>query len=873
MDNTSLIHGNEQKLLAQMFGSSVSPDAGAEKEGDGVGPFRLVERLGEGGFGIVWKAVQTDPVEREVALKVIKRGMDTVQVLARFDQERQTLAGMEHPGIAAMLDAGSSVDGRPYFAMELVRGEPINQWCERRRSPIHERLRLFIQVCYAVQHAHQKGIIHRDLKPSNILVTSIDALPTPKIIDFGIAKAMRRTTLQEISMLTHADQVVGTPLYMSPEQIDGGEEVDTRSDIYALGVILYELLTGSPPFQASVLNEESLDRIKERIKDEQPERPSTLMRIRGRREGNQPPVAAPFDSSLPDFSSDLDWITMCALEKDRDRRYQTAADLAADLKRFLQMEPVHARPPSFKYLAARWIARNQLLFAAACAVTLTLLGGTAVSLWQAERAKLAQQRAEAESARAHVSEQAALETSERARKTAEFVTGLLDRVIEEIERGKNPEALKSALVDSQRRISQLGPDLELRSELLARVAGIYEAIGESKSLLPLLEARVETEILRFSKRSREAVQAEIELLKMVVDHGNRAEGPARLRSLREVVEAEFGEHDLMWFEVQRQLIRVLSKLRFWKDAQEEAERCLTALEAHPVPPTRKIAIILLCVGVFKDDNNLPRARELLDLAEKSVPPGDEERYAVTITEERLAVMAASKDRKGVLEESQKATSRACTLMKVNPEKAVHQLFRLIPIALDAQLQELAIQQAAEAVSGCRRIHSISAELPEALSLQAEALSAGKRHKEAIQAAEEALAVARGAGRASAVRHALEALAGSYRDAGDYERAVRVYDEHLSLVASAHANYKDKITVLEDLVSVRLLQRDTEAAKQSALKMWEAVELSSAAIVEPSFRQYVARQVAKTLDAHRKAHPSEPEPPEAIAIRAAALNAK
>ena len=356
---SALLRENAGRILGQMLAEE--PD-GLEKEGDSIGPYRLRELLGEGGFGSVWRAEQTEIVRREVAVKVIKPGMDTVQVLSRFNQERQALAALDHPNIATMLNADVTPDGRPYFAMELVSGGPVTAWCEQHHSPLQERLRLFIQICQAVQHAHGKGILHRDIKPSNILVTEIDGRPVPKIIDFGIAKAVNATSLNDLTMLTQVDQVLGTPVYMSPEQIEGGRQLDARTDVYALGVLLYELLTGALPFDPIPFKGGDIASMKRLIAEVVPERPSTRIRRRSTRQTRDKTRGQALPATL---SSDLDWITLKALEKSRDRRYPSALDLAADIQRHIDHQRVLARPPGHLNGFIRWIKRHRAGCAAA----------------------------------------------------------------------------------------------------------------------------------------------------------------------------------------------------------------------------------------------------------------------------------------------------------------------------------------------------------------------------------------------------------------------------------------------------------------------------------------------------------------------------
>jgi formylglycine-generating enzyme required for sulfatase activity/serine/threonine protein kinase len=375
-----LLRANAGSILGEMLGGS----AGAEREGDSIGPYRLCEIIGEGGFGNVWRAEQTEVVKREVAVKVIKLGMDTAQVLGRFDQERQALASLDHPNIATMLDAGVSPNGRPYFAMELVRGGAITKWCETHEATLHERLRLLIQVCLAVHHAHEKGILHRDLKPTNILISEVDGTPVPKVIDFGIAKAMHAGTLDDLSKLTHMDQVIGTPVYMSPEQMEGGRALDPRSDVYALGVLLYELLTGVLPFETASVG--GIAAMKHLILESVPERPSTRVRQLTATHRN---LKTGFQTRLSALPADLDWITMRALEKDRLRRYQTAAEFAADVQRHLDNRPVVARPPSLTYKAGRWVRRHRrgVITAGMGAVISGIVVASAVTYYQAEQAR------------------------------------------------------------------------------------------------------------------------------------------------------------------------------------------------------------------------------------------------------------------------------------------------------------------------------------------------------------------------------------------------------------------------------------------------------------------------------------------------------
>lgn len=385
-----------------LHSSGASSTYGAQSDTQpSIGPYRLLRKLGEGGMGQVWLAQQTAPLQRQVALKLIRAGMYDDMLLARFLAERQSLAIMDHPSIAKVFDAGATSDGQPYFVMEYVAGERITSYCDGKRLGIRDRLELFVKVCEAVQHAHQKAIIHRDLKPANILVVEVDGKPMPRLIDFGLAKAALPREAGQ-TMFTDQAGFVGTRGFMSPEQADPGEQdVDTRTDVYSLGVVLYLLLTGALPFDAEDWRKKPLEEVLRQLREEDPKSPSTRVssergigEAAAERCGTEPRQLATL------LRGDLDWITLKALEKDRNRRYPSASALAADLQRYLRDEPVIARPPSAAYRAQKFVRRHKALVAATTAVFTALLAGTIVSAWQAVRATRAEQTAIEESARA-----------------------------------------------------------------------------------------------------------------------------------------------------------------------------------------------------------------------------------------------------------------------------------------------------------------------------------------------------------------------------------------------------------------------------------------------------------------------------------------
>ncbi len=447
-----------------------------EQPGDRIGRYKLLQQIGEGGCGIVYMAEQEEPVRRRVALKVIKLGMDTKSVIARFEAERQALALMDHPNIAKVLDAGATDSGRPYFVMELVRGVRLTDYCDEAKLPMPERLQLFIQVCQAIQHAHQKGIIHRDIKPSNILVTVNDGVPVPKVIDFGIAKATNQQRLTDKTLFTAFEQFIGTPAYMSPEQaVMTSLDIDTRSDIYALGVLLYELITGRTPFDAQQLLQAGLDEIRRTIREVEPPRPSTrlstmlsadLTTVAQRRHAEPAKLAT-------QIRGDLDWIVMKALEKDRTRRYESATGLAADIQRHLENEPVTARPPSTTYRLQKLIRRNRTASLATAAIAITLLFALTFSTTAFLRERKARlQTLAAERAREFAHRQAESETV-RADTVAKFVTELFNDVIPELDQRGHREAIRQLIDVADRLASRLTNAPRAEAELRFYIGNGY----------------------------------------------------------------------------------------------------------------------------------------------------------------------------------------------------------------------------------------------------------------------------------------------------------------------------------------------------------------------------------------------------------------
>ena len=468
-------------------------------EGGQIGPYRLMQRLGEGGMGLVYLAAQSEPVKRAVALKIVKAGMDTEEVIRRFEHEREALAMMDHQGIARVLDAGATESGRPFFVMELVEGRSITDYCDRHELTTRERIQLFIDVCHAVQHAHVKGIIHRDLKPSNILVRGHDGRHMPKVIDFGIAKAMEERHGCKTA-LTGVHGFVGTPAYASPEQIEmGGARVDTRSDVYSLGVILYELLVGTLPFDAKTLEHSGFDEMRRLVREKEADRPSTRIRTLGVEEAER---WARRRKGLPSelrrqLQGDLDWILLRSLEKDSSRRYATASEFAQDLQRHLDHLPVSARPPSTRYLLQKLIRRHRQAVIATGAAAAALLLGSIVAVWQAVRATAAERVAIGQRDLAYEAQLEAARQARLAHTVSDFLQNDLllqadSRTQAASGHAQDPNLTVKAALD--RAAASVGDRFATQplaeAEILHTIGSAYRGIGESPGAVTALERSV-----------------------------------------------------------------------------------------------------------------------------------------------------------------------------------------------------------------------------------------------------------------------------------------------------------------------------------------------------------------------------------------------
>ena len=555
-----------------------------EPVGQQVGPYRLLEKLGEGGMGEVWRAEQDTP-RRQVAVKVIKRGMDTKQVIARFEVERQALALMDHPYIARVYDAGETPEGRPYFAMELVRGEPITTYCDRNCLRTRERLELFSLVCEGVQHAHHKAIIHRDLKPSNVLVTVGDEdAPGPKIIDFGVAKATNQH-LTERTLFTELGQLIGTPEYMSPEQAEmTGTDIDTRTDVYSLGVLLYELLAGALPFDPKELRRGGLLEIQRRIREEEPPKPSTRVSRLG---DTSTRVAAQRNTEssalVRRLQGDLDWIVIKSLEKDRTRRYASASDLAADIARHLAHQPIDARPPSASYRSLKFVRRHRLGVAAAAAVVLALIVavvGTSAGLVRA--------RAEAERAN---------NEARTAKAVVHFLISSFRDADPQHSRSGEVTARDILAAGRERIEDEFGEEPEVRAPLLAAMGGAYGGLQDFEEAEPLLLEALRLQEERLGPDHPDLVST-LHDLADAVGYGGKGGDAVSLheRALRIQEETHGPDHPV----VADSLLR-LSLFGHFPDREERLQRAISIHEAQTPPLSVERAGALSALGDFYSD--------------------------------------------------------------------------------------------------------------------------------------------------------------------------------------------------------------------------------------------------------------------------------
>jgi eukaryotic-like serine/threonine-protein kinase len=589
-----------------------------------IGPYRLLKLLGEGGMGEVWLAEQRQPIHRTVALKLIKAGMDTKTVVARFASERQALALMDHTNIARVFEADSTAEGRPYFVMEYVPGLPITEYCDKHKLTVKERLELFMQVCDGVQHAHQKAIIHRDLKPSNVLVVEHDGKPVPKIIDFGLAKAMGQR-LTDQTMFTEIGAMIGTPEYMSPEQADQNElNIDTRTDVYSLGVILYQLLVGVLPLDAKQLRAAGLEAVLRTIREQEPAKPS----VRVRTMGPASQLSAENRRETPQhfalhLQGELDWIAMKALEKDRNRRYGSPSDLSADIQRHLQNEPVVAHPPSPGYLAAKYFRRHTFGVLTAAAAALLLIAFAVAMGIQARRIAKARDRANRQ--------------AEAAQRVADFMTGMFKVSDPSVARGNSITAREILDKASSQIDSGLAKDPETQAQLMAVMGEVYESLGLYSQAQPLVEKSLDIRRRVYGPANRETLQSANEAAWILQDEGRYAEAEKLERDTLETARQALGPDDPVTLTSMRELGAALLREGRYKEAEslqrEELDierRVLGPQDPGTLKTLNNLAGTLREEGRFAEEEKAER--ELLEIRTRALGP---EAPATLLTMENL----------------------------------------------------------------------------------------------------------------------------------------------------------------------------------------------------------------------------------------------
>jgi len=560
-----------------------------EKPGDRIGRYKLLQQIGEGGCGVVFMAEQEEPVRRRAALKIIKPGMDTKSVIARFEAERQALALMDHPSIAKVFDAGATESGRPYFVMELVRGVKITEYCDQNSLTTVERLKLFVQVCQAVQHAHQKGIIHRDIKPSNILVSSsLEGAPLPVVIDFGIAKATSNQQLTDKTLFTAFEMLIGTPAYMSPEQAEFTRvDVDTRTDIYSLGVLLYELLTGLTPFDTGELLKAGLDEIRRVIREQEPVRPST--KLSGMTGADLTTVAQHRKSEPPRLiraiTGDLDWIVMKALEKDRTRRYETANGLALDIQRFLANEVISARPPSRLYRLQKIVLRNKLLFIAIGVIGALLVAGLIVVSASLARERQARQDADSD--------------KRKAQQVTQFLEEMLQSVGPSIALGRDTTMLREILDKAAVRVStELTNQPAVEAELRTRIGDVYGELALFDKAEVMHRGALAIYRKLYSEQNPATATALNSLAILIGQKGKLAEAELAFREVLKTRRSLFGDENKAVATTLTELSRVLLERGNVAEAEALSREALTIRQKLSGEESLDVADSLDFIGII-----------------------------------------------------------------------------------------------------------------------------------------------------------------------------------------------------------------------------------------------------------------------------------
>ncbi len=751
--------------------------------GSQIGRYLLVKRLGEGGFGIVWQAEQSQPIRREVALKIIRPGMDTRAVVARFRTEQKALERMDHPNIATVLDAGATEQGRPYFVMELVRGRAITHYCEEKGLGLRARLELFNDVCRAVQHAHQKAVLHRDLKPSNILVTERDGRPMPKIIDFGIAKALTDDA-DGLASLAYTAQgmVLGTPQYMAPEQaMLGAEDMDIRVDVYSLGAILYELLTGSPPMTLDRGSRTSVDKLLRRIHEEEAEPPSARVLHSLDRDKAMPQLAS-------QLKGDLDWITLKALEKDPERRYSSAALLAEEVGRYLNHEPVQAGPPNTWYRLGKLVRRHRPAFISSLVIALSLIVATVVSTY----AFVQQSRARA---RAEVSEHLAEMESQKAQAVVNFLSEMLAQAGSLVDQGKNPEALRLALDQSVERLDALKSQPELEAQLCDKLATVYATMGDQGRALPLYYRQVASLISVAGPNDPRVLRAQLNCVYGEADQANKTRA---LTLCEEIIRrwegrGERGTGD--WFEAACRHAIILGRMGRNREALAEIQPLMEIHNARG--------------HLGKDDTGLLRRVSEMQSAE-----GDFAAAEATL-QSCLKLLPKNTER-----QLQSRQSTLLCLARLEAQQKKH----AASIKYFEEAISLTVQMAGP------KHHPLIEIWIDAARQYAD----DHRFDDAFHAVDQAVTIARVNGTDEKLPHALRACAEIYQQGGRLDEAITAWRECIGAERSYKARAGLWVYDHEQVLKLLVKAARTDEAERDARALWEETQMQDSTWTDDHF---------------------------------------
>ncbi|MFK7760432.1 MAG: tetratricopeptide repeat protein [Phycisphaerales bacterium] len=829
----------------------VRPDhaASIEHPGQAINQYTLVSLLGEGGFGTVWLADQHEPVRRQVALKIIKLGMDTRQVIARFEAERQALAVMDHPNIAKVFDAGTTETGRPYFVMEYAEGVTFTNYCNDQKLDIKERLQLFQRVCLAVQHAHQKGIIHRDIKPSNVIVTSVDGEHTPKVIDFGIAKATEARETEH-SMFTELGQIIGTPAYMSPEQAGlTNEDIDTRSDVYALGVLLYEAMTGETPFDTKTLLRAGMEEIRRVIREVDPPKPST--RLTASKE-DLASIAHDRDTEPRRLctlvTGDIDWIVMKALDKDRSRRYQTATGLAEDIGRYLNNEPVTASPPSASYRTAKFVKRNKVgVFAAGFVLLALFIGtvGTTIGFVRAKRAESIAQQSAAEASHARElesqqrlladqrAEEARIER-DKAQQVAGFLTDMLSGVGAQVAQGADTTLLRGILEKTAIRIGdELAEQPAIEAEIRSNLGLTYLQIRDFM--------RAEENLLRASELFRSLEDG---------DHPDIAQSLTNLGQLREA-EAKPAEAVIFKREAlsmrerlagpdsihiprsKMDLANTLVRLNEFEEAEELLLSVLDSNELIPGENHEEVGVVYNSLANLMQHLNEPERAEQYyrqALAVHREGLGDDHPFVATDLHNLGSLLSVVGQNREAIEVHEESLARCRALYPDGHEMTASNLVHL------ATLYRFSDERSSEAPEMLQEAISIQSKIyGEDSSIVARSyydlgviLSSQKDHEGAIVQFQRSVDLnsALEGEQSQAVAVSMQSIARALGDLNRYEEATAVYDRVMDIQIGLFGESHPEPAIT--LVNIGAMHRQAENYPAAETALLRALEIFEAA---------------------------------------------